>query len=285
MNNVNTYYELTLVKEFSELINDVNNENSNQHYLLVLESGSLARQKKLNKYFLNKSLLKKFISDCETVGEPVDKWNQLIDKDGKNILAKFYEDMKRWSYSFQNVACISRMQKIEDTITKSDAKIIFLDRSLGTDKNVFEKMLYDNGQISEIEHQMYNMWCDFYHQYVRPEFNNIIIYLRCTAETAKTRINKRGRKEEEGITLEYLRDLRKYHEEWLMSENKTNVIVIDCDREFESDLEYQREIIKQVEDGIQNIKIDKLADSIKNHIEISNDNNSTEITKDIYNKK
>jgi hypothetical protein len=33
MNNVNTYYELTLVKEFSELINDENNENSNQPIL------------------------------------------------------------------------------------------------------------------------------------------------------------------------------------------------------------------------------------------------------------
>jgi deoxyadenosine/deoxycytidine kinase len=176
--------------------------------------------------------------------------------------------------------------KIEDTIRKTIAKYIFLDRSLGTDKNVFEKMLYDKKQIIEIEHQMYNLWCDFYYKYIRPELNNIIIYLRCSAETAKARINKRGRKEEEGITLEYLKDLHKYHEEWLMDGTKNNVIVIDCDREFESDLEYQGEIIKQVVDGIQNIinmQINVNTDSIKNRIEISNDNNLLEQSNHIYN--
>ena len=233
-------------------------------------------------------IIKQNVANSEIVDEPVDMWKKLTDSDGKNILAKFYENIPRWAYSFQNVACISRMMKIEDTINTTTAKYVFLDRSLATDKNVFEKMLYDNKQISEIEHQMYNLWCDFYYKYIRPELNNIIIYLRCTAETAKSRINKRGRKEEEGITLEYLTDLRKYHEEWLINENKSNVIVIDCDKEFESDLEYQREIINQVETGIQNIhnmQINQLADSIKNKIEISNDHNSTEKLNFIYNSK
>ena len=233
-------------------------------------------------------IIKQNIANSEIVDEPVSLWKGLVDSDGQNILGKFYSDIPRWAYSFQNLACITRMMKIEETIQTSDAKYIFLDRSLGTDKNVFEKMLYDNKQISEIEHQMYNLWCDFYHKYIRPEFNNIIIYLRCTAETAKSRINKRGRKEEEAIGLDYLKDLRKYHEEWLMDEKKTNVIVIDCDREFESDLEYQREIIKQVEDGIknmQNMQINQLTDSIKNRIEISGDNDSTEKLNAIYNEK
>ena len=230
-------------------------------------------------------IIKQHIANSEIVDEPVEMWKKLTNPDGQNILGLFYADIPRWAYSFQNLACITRMMKIEDTINNTNAKYVFLDRSLGTDKNVFEKMLYDNKQISEIEHQMYNLWCNFYYKYIRPELNNIIIYLRCTAETAKSRINKRGRKEEESITLEYLTDLRKYHEEWLMTENKTNVIVIDCDREFESDFEYQRDILKQVEDGIQNMQINQLADSIKNRIEISNDNNSTENLNAIYNEK
>jgi len=228
-------------------------------------------------------IIKQNIANSEVVDEPVEMWKSLTDSDGKNILGLFYENIPRWGYSFQNVACITRMMKIEDTIQKTKSKYIFLDRSLATDKNVFEKMLYDNKQITEIEHQMYNLWCDFYYKYIRPELNNIIIYLRCTAETAKSRINKRGRKEEDAISLEYLKDLRKYHEEWLMDGKKTNVIVIDCDREFESDLEYQNKIIKQVEEGIQNIIINQITQNIKNRIEISNENNLLEQSNNIYN--
>ena len=222
------------------------------------------------------------ISDSEIVDEPVELWKGLTDSDGQNILGKFYADIPRWAYSFQNLACITRMMKIEDTINKTTAKHIFLDRSLGTDKHVFEKMLYDNKQISEIEHKMYNLWCDFYHKYIRPEFNNIIVYLRCSAETSKQRINKRGREEEQTISLEYLTDLRKYHEAWLMDKTKDNVIVIDCDREFESDLDYQLEIINQVENGIKNI-IDKMEFSIKNKLLIQVDN-LEENSNQIYNK-
>jgi deoxyadenosine/deoxycytidine kinase len=230
-------------------------------------------------------ILKENIANCEIVDEPVEIWKGLTNPDGQNILGLFYGDIPRWGYSFQNLACITRMMKIEDTINTSNAEYVFLDRSLGTDKHVFEKMLYDNKQISEIEHKMYNLWCDFYYKYIRPELNNIIIYLRCTAETAKDRINKRGRKEEEGITMDYLKDLRKYHEEWLMDGTKNNVIVIDCDRDFESDLEYQSEIIKQVVDGIKNIQINQLANSVKNRIIISSDNNQNENLNSIYNRK
>ena len=40
------------------------------------------------------------------------------------------------------------MIKISEALN-SDKELIFLDRSLGTDKNVFEKMLYDDNILSE----------------------------------------------------------------------------------------------------------------------------------------
>jgi deoxyadenosine/deoxycytidine kinase len=146
--------------------------------------------------------------------------------------------------------------KIEETIRESHAKYIFLDRSLGTDKNVFEKMLYDSKQISDIEHNMYNLWCDFYYKYVRPEFENIVIYLRCDPQIAYSRIKKRGRSEEQNISLEYLNDLHKYHENWLMQkkDNRLNVIVVDCNKDFEFDKEYQNQVINQIVNQINQIK-------------------------------
>ena len=132
------------------------------------------------------------------------------------------------------------MMKIEDAIRSSDG-IVFLDRSLGTDRNVFEKMLHDDGILDKIEHEMYNLWYDFYAKYVNNNFNEIYIYLKCKPETAYERIKKRGREEEKNISFEYLEKLHKYHEEWLT--NLDNVVIIDCDRDFETNTAYQTEIM------------------------------------------
>ncbi len=199
--------------------------------------------------FIN--VLKTKWNDCEVVSEPVDMWKQLVGSDGKNILQTFYEDIPRWAYSFQNVACITRMMKIEEAIRTTQSKYIFLDRSLGTDKNVFEAMLHDDGKLNQIEHSMYNLWCDFYHKYVRPQDNQIYIYLKASPETCANRIKKRGRVEEESIGLEYLTGLANYHDSWLLSDKlKSNVIVIDCEEEFELDEEKHNQMMGQIKTHI-----------------------------------
>lgn len=181
---------------------------------------------------------------CEIVPEPVDLWKNIVNTDGKNILQTFYEDIPRWAYSFQNLACITRMMKIEETIKNSSSKYIFLDRSLGTDKNVFEAMLHDQGQINQLEHSMYNLWYDFYHQYVRSQSNQIYIYMKSKPEICAERIKKRGRVEEESIGLDYLRSLNDYHDEWLSKE--PNVIVIDCEEDFETDSDKHDSMINHI---------------------------------------
>ena len=197
-------------------------------------------------------------SNCEVVSEPVEMWKDLKDSEGKNILQTFYEDISRWAYSFQNVACITRMMKIEDTIRTSNAKYIFLDRSLGTDKNVFEKMLYDDGKLNQIEHSMYNLWCDFYYKYVRSQENQIHIYLKASPEKCAERIRKRGRIEEESISLEYLQGLNKYHDDWLISNTKSsNVIVIDCEEDFELDEEKHFQMINQINESLEKFNQNK----------------------------
>ena len=180
------------------------------------------------------------------VDEPVDMWTQIKNESGDNILGIFYSDIERWAYTFQNIAYVTRMMKIEDKIRENKYEYIFLDRSLGTDKNVFEKMLYDDKKIKEVEHQSYNLWESFYTKYVRPEINNTIIYLRAEPEISYERIKKRGRVEEQNISLEYLQKLHKYHEAWLNSDDKKNVIIVDCNKEFETDIEHQNNIFNNI---------------------------------------
>ncbi len=185
-------------------------------------------------------ILKETFENSTIVSEPVDMWLNIKNDQGENILGLFYKDTNRWAYTFQNLAYITRMMKIEDAIRSSDG-IVFLDRSLGTDRNVFEKMLHDDKILDEVEHSMYNLWYDFYTKYVNNNFNEIYIYLKCDPKTAYERIKKRGREEEKNISFEYLEKLHKYHEDWLC--NLNNVVIIDCDRDFETDQIYQTEIM------------------------------------------
>jgi len=190
------------------------------------------------------NILKVNFNNSLIVSEPVDIWINMKDDSGNNILGLFYKDIKRWAYSFQNLAYVTRMIKISDAIN-SDKEVIFLDRSLGTDKNVFEKMLYDDKVLSDLEHKMYELWCNFYQKNIHSG-EEYIIYLKCDPKTAFERIKKRGREEEKNITLEYLEKLHKYHELWLS--HKDNVLIIDCDREFETDIKYQENIVSYVKD-------------------------------------
>ena len=66
------------------------------------------------KSILDKILKEKFNrnTNVKFLQEPVDQWLKLTDSDGTNILDKFYKDQKRWSYSFQMNAFITRVKDI-----------------------------------------------------------------------------------------------------------------------------------------------------------------------------
>ena len=181
---------------------------------------------------------------CEVVPEPVSLWLNIKDNNNKNILQTFYDDKTRWGYTFQNVACITRMMMIEDTIRTANTPYIFLDRSLGTDKNVFELMLYENDNINQLEHNIYNLWINFYNNYVRKDKMNKIIYLQSTPEVCQERIKIRGREEEKNISIDYLIKLHNYHENWL--NNNKAVLILDCSKDFIKDIDYQKKLINDV---------------------------------------
>jgi deoxynucleoside kinase len=193
------------------------------------------------------------IPDSESVGEPIDIWLNIRDSKNLNILQAFYDDKKRWSYTFQNLAYVTRMMTIEDKISTTTKSIVFLDRSLDTDKNVFAKMLKDDGLISELEGKIYDYWSRFYEAHVREMPKKNIIYLRCSPEIAYERIIKRGRIEEQHIPFEYIKSVHKYHEDWLLNNKDNNVLILDCDKDFENDKDYQIELIDAVVKFISSI--------------------------------
>lgn len=84
---------------------------------------------------------------------------------------------------------------------------------------------------------------------------NIVIYLDCAEETLLKRIRQRGRKEEENITIEYLRKLNNNIFEQLKSlSSGTQIITIDSNaKDFANDKSVQSEIVNLVfEHSIKN---------------------------------
>ena len=159
--------------------------------------------------------------------EPVDEWIRITDDNDENILHKFYNDKSRYSYLFQNFAFITRanilLNNINNLKNLLGKKIIITERSVETDRNIFAKMLYDSNNLTDLEYKIYNYW--YNNLYPDIKVKNII-YLKTDPEIAFQRIKKRNRKEEEGITLDYINDVHDYHEKWLSKYNY-NICVLD----------------------------------------------------------
>jgi len=151
--------------------------------------------------------------------EPVDEWNSITDKSGESILSKFYANQEKYSFAFQMMAYISRLALLKRTVEENPGAIIITERCLYTDKNVFAKMLYDNGLIEEVEYTIYIKWFDeFQKEYPISGY----VYLYTKAETAFERVKKRSRDGESTIPLDYLRQCHQYHNDWLFG-NKQDI--------------------------------------------------------------
>ena len=77
--------------------------------------------------------LKKELSNNKNIifmKEPVDEWEEIKDASGNTMLQKFYEDQEKYSFPFQMMAYISRLNLLKTTVEKNPGAIIISERSL-----------------------------------------------------------------------------------------------------------------------------------------------------------
>jgi deoxyadenosine/deoxycytidine kinase len=154
--------------------------------------------------------------------EPVDIWNTVTDGNGVTILEKYYSDQKKYAFSFQMMAYITRLSQLRNLInTSRDYTVIITERCLYTDYNIFAKMLYDSGLIEPIE---YSIYCKWFNEFIGETDVSGFIYLKTTPETCMNRVSLRNRDGESKLSLEYLENCHNYHERWLID---NHVIVLD----------------------------------------------------------
>ena len=147
--------------------------------------------------------------------EPVALWNQVCDKDGVNILTNMYKDIRAYAFKFQMMAYISRLSLLRKAVNDPKIKLIITERSVETDRNVFAKMLYDTGDISHDEFQIYTLW---FEEFLTDVPLGGIVYIHASPDVCLERIHKRARAGET-IQPEYIERCHKYHEDWIRSKN------------------------------------------------------------------
>jgi deoxyadenosine/deoxycytidine kinase len=160
------------------------------------------------------------------IEEPVDRWQTGF---ASNLLGMFYNDMERWSFTFQILAFITRAKTWQEILAQTDHSRVVLERSIFTDRYVFATNLHNLGAMSETEWQVYcGLWDFLQSNYcVEP---NAIVYLRTPAEECIERIKARDRSEEIGIKLDYLEKLEALHDGWLL--DNPRAVVLDGNKRW-----------------------------------------------------
>jgi deoxyadenosine/deoxycytidine kinase len=117
---------------------------------------------------------------------------------------------------------------IREGFDRAIGNIIITERSVGCSLNVFGYVHHEYGNISSKEYS--DLIHYFYNGEAHKFMPHALVYLRSTPELCFERIKVRGRFGEEGITLKYLQDLNKVHEEWIdcYSANDESVDEISC---------------------------------------------------------
>ncbi|MBP02608.1 MAG: hypothetical protein CMM25_07345 [Rhodospirillaceae bacterium] len=147
--------------------------------------------------------------------EPVDLWTQIVDPiSQKNILELYYNDQKTYSFSFQMLAYITRLNLITQMVEENPDAIIITERSVYGDRAIFAKMLFDSGKMKPVEYQIYNMCLEYFEQKLG---SHTFIYLNTPAQVCQERVIKRSRKGEK-LPTNFLVDCDKYHNEWMEKE-------------------------------------------------------------------
>ena len=156
------------------------------------------------------------------VQEPVGEWERFKNEQGKSILELFYQDTERWGFTFQQMCMLSRALALKQQA--KGAQVLLHERSVGADAHVFATHLYNTNKMSSVEFDIYGAWFDTLVDVLGMKRHRVV-YLRTDPTLCLKRIQERGRKGEAGITLQYLEALHQLHDEWMLREASSTLVL------------------------------------------------------------
>lgn len=189
--------------------------------------------------------------DVQVVYEPHEQWQNV---GGENLLDAFYTDPKRWAYTFQSYAFITRIMAQEQADKISQSSLQILERSVYSDRYCFAKNAFEMGTMSSLEWQLYKDWWGWFIRHYTKKPSGFI-YLQTPPEVCYQRLLKRARAEEASVPLDYLTALHNKHENWLIGKHEVDdyiknvpVLILDCTQDFEENPELCKKYAQQIVD-------------------------------------
>ncbi len=158
-------------------------------------------------------------------------------------LNDFYEDMQRWSFNLQIYFLNSRFNQILE-IRKSGNTII-QDRTIYEDAFIFAPNLHAMGLLSTRDFDNYSTLFNLMSSLIQPP--DLLLYLRASVPTLVNQIQKRGRKYETSIRIDYLKRLNERYEAWIDTYKLGKLLIIEADDyDFPTNTEHLRVIIDKI---------------------------------------
>ncbi|CAD8182089.1 unnamed protein product [Paramecium pentaurelia] len=229
---------------------------TNQYTLISIEGNIGSGKSTLLK------LIQQKYPDLRFIPEPVNEWQCINGDPSMNLLGSFYEDPTRWAYTMQVYAFYSRLKHwkevLSDPINPEEKHLILSERSIEADKEIFAVNGHKNGLINNLEFALYEKFYDWLCEEVfgKKIQKQMIIYLQVDPEVCHLRMQKRARDEEKNtISKEYLTQIHNRHEEWLLREThkNTSILVLNGDKEFESDLNQQQKMFNSIDNFLKGL--------------------------------
>ena len=178
------------------------------------------------------------------------RWRAYYEKVIDNpYLAPFYDDMHRWSFHLQIYFLSHRFKSQKEISDWPDSCI--QDRSIYEDVEIFARTLHEQGFMSKVDYENYQMLFTTMVEFLRKP--DLIVYLKASVDQLVERILSRGRDYEQTIDRGYLEQLGHAYERWMdeAQESGFKVLRVDTENknfeESEKDLEIIVDYIREME--------------------------------------
>jgi deoxyadenosine/deoxycytidine kinase len=162
-------------------------------------------------------------------------------------LPDFYADMHAWAFHLQIYFLGHRAEQYLEAAR--DARSAILDRSIYEDFYIFTRALHHMGNMAERDYLSYRRLFDLVIESLpRPD---LLIYLRAQPPVLMTRIRKRARNIETGITSDYLGLLDSFYDEWLNAFDLCPVLTIRSDDlDFVHQPQHLETVVQRIQDKL-----------------------------------
>ncbi|MDD4141853.1 MAG: deoxynucleoside kinase [Bacteroidales bacterium] len=179
------------------------------------------------------------------------KWEpNYEDADTNPYLSSFYEDMQRWSFNLQIFFLNSRFRQIVKI--REQGKTVIQDRTIYEDAYIFAANLHEMNLMSTRDYKNYLDLFELMASLIKPP--DLLIYLRASIPTLVNNIQKRGRKYEESIRLDYLSSLNEKYEQWIENYSNGKLLIFNVDNlDFENNHDDLADVIAKVDTEIHGL--------------------------------